>query len=293
MNIVFNVNHLGMEGLGATLTSLCRNCSNTSQLKLWFFCSELEVNDDHNISFLLSSEKYLGLVKFIDFNAKEIFGHLPSLHGDWTTYGRLLISKYVDGDIALYLDADLIITTDVLLLDKFDLGDSLFGAVHGAEVLFTLDKSFFLEKLKWSSDIGYFNAGVMLFNIKKWNELNIDKVWNEIADQHGDYLISHDQTLLNAVSCGNFAHLLAKYNHSWTPFDKEAPLEKELIIHFVGSPKPWDLLGNLSHDGFSLWKSYNTSQWQKSYGKISFGKIRRTWKIKKSITKSFLIKIRK
>ena len=109
MDIVFTVNPLGLEGLGATLSSLIRNCSNSGGLKLWFLCSSFRRIDRFNIERLLQNEHYKGAIEYINFDAESIFGHLKSLHGDWTTYGRLLIANYIKSDYALYLDADIIV----------------------------------------------------------------------------------------------------------------------------------------------------------------------------------------
>ena len=63
MNIVFTVNPIGLEGLGATLNSLVRNCSNSEELKLWFLCSDFRRIDRHNIERLLKNEQYKGTIE--------------------------------------------------------------------------------------------------------------------------------------------------------------------------------------------------------------------------------------
>src|SRR6056297_2111461 len=156
MDIVFNVNPLGLEGLAASLTSLVRNCSQTEKTTLWFLCSGLAVSDKDNISLLLDGEDFKGAVEFIDFDAQSIFGHLRSLHGDWTSYGRLLIPDIVKSDSALYLDADLVIELDVLRLRNFNFDGHILGAVHGSEVKHTLDTTFLTQRLNIPEDTAYF-----------------------------------------------------------------------------------------------------------------------------------------
>ena len=282
MEIVFNVNPLGMEGLGATLTSLIRNCSSDKDLKLWFLCSELKKRDKNNLRQLLRDERFKGSVEFIDFDAKQKFGHLRSLHGDWTTYGRLLIPDIVKSDVALYLDSDLIINTDILELNNFTT-DKILSAVYGSKVISSLENLFFIQKLKWQPDTAYFNAGVLLFNILAWQANNIDERIKEIADQYPNEIISHDQTLLNAICKGDFAYLPEKFNVAWYPGEPQAINVDKAIIHFVGSPKPWDLFGKIIHMGYNTWKIHNTPFWESQYGSITAGKLKRTWKIRMSI----------
>lgn len=291
MDLVFNINRLGLEGLGATLTSLCRNCSDSSQLKIWFLCSELQGKDRENILYLLTCERFCGDYEFIHYDAKAVFGHLPSLHGDWTSYGRLLIPDYIASDSVLYLDADLIINLDVLSFNNYDLSKSLFGAVFCCKIAFALDHAFFLEKLNWPLEKNYFNSGVLLINLKRWREAEISKACHEITVRYPDQLLSHDQTILNAVSGGNYKSLPGKNNILWPPGDSGPARTQDCIIHFLGSPKPWDYFGNYLHAGFNLWKSYNTTAWQAQYNGFSKDKLARTWNIKKSIIRNLIGKL--
>ncbi|RYG00415.1 MAG: glycosyltransferase family 8 protein, partial [Chitinophagaceae bacterium] len=121
MDVAFVINPTALDGLGATLVSMVRNCRCNSKLVLWFLCSNFESKHKDSIKRLLHGERFEGQLIFIDFDARKRFGHLGSLHGDWTTYGRLLIPEYIDRDVVLYLDADLIISVDILNLADFDL----------------------------------------------------------------------------------------------------------------------------------------------------------------------------
>ncbi len=285
MLIVFNINPLGLEGLGTTLISLVRSCSKTDELNLHFLCSELNVDDKSNITTLLKSENYKGHTAFIDFDAKKTFGHLRSLHGDWTPYGRLLIPEIIRSDRALYLDADLIIGADILSLKDFDFDGHLLGAVYGCAVTNTLDSQFLIKNLGWTSDTGYFNSGVVLFNLKKWRADDADSKWKTIASKYSDELISHDQTLLNGLCRGHFAHLPDTFNLPWYSHKEKPENAERGILHFVGSPKPWDWGGKYIHKGFDEWSALNSPFWKKQYGKITTEKMWRTWKIRRSLAK--------
>ena len=292
MNVVFNINPLGLEGLAATLMSLIRNCSEPQLLKLWFFCSGFDSSDKRSIDNLLADEKFFGEVIYIDFDAEAIFGHLRPLYGDWTTYGRLLIPDYITDDTALYLDADLIVLLDVLTLVDFDFEQNLLAAVYGCTVEWTLDKLFFIDRLKCLPSQGYFNAGIILFNLKKWRATNVEAKWKKLAKEYPTELVSHDQTLLNAVCEGNFAHLTPNFNNGWLPGNEKPEDAENSILHFIGSPKPWDIFGKFLHRGYHTWKAYSNASWEKKYGTISIQKIRRTWNIKKSIARYSLNKLR-
>lgn len=279
-----------MEGLGATLTSLIRNCSDSKETKLWFLCSGLHERDKGNIRQLLQNENFEGIVEFVDFDAKKMFGHLRSLHGDWTNYGRLLIPAIVKSEFALYLDKDLIIESDILELKDFRTS-KIMSAVCGSSVQYALENRFFTEKRKWHPDTGYLNSGVLMFNITLRNKENVSIKVKEIANRYSKEILSHDQTLLNAVCEGSFGYLPKEFNLPWYPGDPQPASTTRAIIHFIGSPKPWDLFGKIIHEGYNTRNAYNSPFWKSKYGKMSIDKLIRTWMIQRSIVKNLKIKL--
>ncbi|GAB1857004.1 hypothetical protein MHTCC0001_18400 [Flavobacteriaceae bacterium MHTCC 0001] len=287
MDIAFNFNIVGLEGLGSTLTSLIRNCSDSQKITLWFLCSDILPTDKINIKQLLDNENFTGKINFIDFDAKKSFGELRPLHGDWSAYGRLLIPSKIDRDIVLYLDCDLIILTDILELSNFNFSDRAIAAVYGSKIEDSFDKDLFINELKWPTDIGYFNSGVILFNNKKWKEDNYDSRIKELCHKFPNHFLAADQTILNAVLKGNFKYLDAKYNMAWPPRNKQPENSEKGIIHFVGSPKPWDLFGKSLHHGIKVWQTYHTPFWKKCYGALTLQKLVRTWHIRRSIIRHF------
>jgi lipopolysaccharide biosynthesis glycosyltransferase len=288
MNIAFNINHLGMEGLGATLSSLIQHCSDSSRLHLHFLCSGITPDEKKDIEYLAESHQFGGTIKFIDFNAKKQFGHLHSLHGDWTPYGRLLIPQLIPSEKVLYLDTDLVVLLDVLELEKFEQHHFPLAAAQGGDAVKSRDADFYINTLGFTPQTQVFNSGVLLFNLKAWNDQAMDQKCSAYEKAHGDRFFSADQTLLNAVSAGDFAHLPGRYNRRWSPLDNVIEEPENAIIHFIGSPKPWDLFGKKVHKAYPLWTSYNPAFWAKKYNQFSSEKLYRTWKIKKSIIRAFI-----
>ncbi|RYG12809.1 MAG: glycosyltransferase family 8 protein [Chitinophagaceae bacterium] len=283
MDVAFTINPLGLDGLGATLTSLIRNCKEPGELNLWFFCSDCNPVHKKKIEMLLEEERFNGSYSYIDFDAKQVFGHLKSLHGDWASYGRLLIPDFVSSDAVLYLDADLIVLVDVLDLKTFDFKGKFLAAVPGGKVKYALERAFLINSLNVSPDTDYFNAGVLFMNLSQWRKDDIQERWKKIANQFPNDLLAVDQTVLNAVCKGNFAHLPVNFNNAWCPGDAKPPNADASIIHFVGSPKPWDISGKTLHQGYETWRAYNTTNWQAEFNRVSWSKLKRTWKIKNSI----------
>ena len=257
-------------------------------MSLWFLCAHLRPADKQHINQLLRDERFEGEAHYIDFDARARFGHLPALHGDWTAYGRLLVPSLIAADTCLYLDADLVINLDIRQLQHVLLDGHLLAAASGCAVAESLDRTFFIDSLGWTPAIPYFNSGVVLFNSKLWRKQRADDQWSKLALAHGPALISHDQTILNAICGGHFLVLPDELNNAWYPARPQPPGSNQSVIHFVGSPKPWDVLGRALHRGYDVWQVYHTQQWHKQYGGLTFEKLGRYWKIRRSILKNIL-----
>lgn len=282
MNIAFCVNRLALVGLGVTLTSVIRNCSNSNHLEIYILFTGLTGSDKKNILDLLDNESFKGRHHFIEFDAIAEFGHLRSLHGDWTAYGRILLSDLVAEDTILYLDADLVIELDVLTLERFDLKDAALAAVSGSTLKYALDHTFLHGILNIPLETNYFNSGILLLNLAAWRSRNIKKQLFDIAEKYPNDLISHDQTLLNALLGREFEKLPKSFNCPWYADITRPEISDHMILHYLGSPKPWDIGGSILHNGYKTWIKYMDKGWADIYYKVGIKEISRAWQIRKS-----------
>jgi len=283
MNVAFCINRLALAGFGPTLTSLIRNCSKTEELSIWILCTDFLISDQNSINELLTEENFKGKHTYIEFDAKKEFGKFSSLHGDWTTYGRLLLPDLLSEESSvLYLDADLIVELDVLSLKDFDFENKGLAAVSGSTLKYALDHPFLINRLDLSLESKYFNCGILLFNLDMWRKENYKKQCLDIADKYPQELVSHDQTLLNAVFNSNFSLLPSHFNCPWSADKFRPAVAEKMIMHYIGSPKPWDLAGKFMHSGYATWKEYLTKRWQSKYVKVDLNSFKRVWKIQRS-----------
>lgn len=295
MNIAFSINKLAIFGLGVTISSLIRNCSNCEKLNIWFLCSGFSHKDKSCVIDLLEKESFGGNYHFIDFDPVFHFGMFHSLHGDWTTYGRLLLAELINEDRVLYLDSDLVVELDVLQVENFDFDGKALAAVFGCSLEYTLENKFFTSKLGLSSDLETFNAGVLLINLNEWRLKNIKNICLSIAKNYPLEILSNDQTLLNAVFAGNFAKLPKAFNCEWYSHSSKPCVSENMILHFVGSPKPWDPWGFLMHNGYQTYRKYLNKDWASSFNSYNFNiaSFRRIWNIRRSYFKSIQIRFKK
>jgi lipopolysaccharide biosynthesis glycosyltransferase len=291
MNIAFCNNKLGLTGLYATLSSLVQNCSDSSKLKIWFLCVDHRENDKDYIRNLLKKEAFEGKSFFIDFDPVETFGSFRSLHGDWTCYGRLLLVDYIDEDQVLYLDSDLIVEEDVLKLEYFNFKGQILAAVGGGQFEYTLGRKFYAERAGIRPDVEYFNDGVMMLNLQEWRKRNIKEECLRIARRYSQELPSHDQSILNILCAGNFAKLPRSFNCEWTALAPRPKVSSKMVLHFVGSPKPWDPFAFLIHNGYETWVKYERKTWISRMSVVTAADLKRAWNIRRSYIRSFRDKL--
>jgi lipopolysaccharide biosynthesis glycosyltransferase len=93
-------------------------------------------------------------------------------------------------------------------------------------------------------DAKYFNAGVMLMDLRRWREEEIARRSFEYLAQYGDRVYFWDQEALNAVLTGAWGELDGCWN--WHPsLDRleGATRGEPRIAHFSGNLKPWTYQG--------------------------------------------------
>jgi lipopolysaccharide biosynthesis glycosyltransferase len=164
-----------------------------------------------------------------------------------TTYHRLLLPQLLPEDVtrAIWLDCDLLVTTDLARLWETDLGGFHLLAVR--EPIVPLVSSRYgirrWQELGLSRDHPYFNAGVMLVDIERWRN-------DEIGTLAGDYLrqardvMFWDQEGLNAVLPGRWGELDPRWNATASASRRrgaEGAHAAPWIVHFTGALKPWRL----------------------------------------------------
>jgi lipopolysaccharide biosynthesis glycosyltransferase len=189
----------------------------------------------------------------IPINSRQ-FSHLRGLHGNHMTYSRLLLPELLPGkDRVLYLDSDLVVLTQIDAIWEWPM-TRLLGAVPIGVVAYSAPERNLLNERGVPDDAPYFNAGVLLIDLAGWRANSISNRLLKIAWENRGHLAAQDQTVLNLFFSNDFDHLPARFNiialpSTWPP--KKAP---DGIIHFVGTPKPWDLLGSLFHRSYALYR---------------------------------------
>lgn len=153
-------------------------------------------------------------------------------------------------DKILYIDTDVIVNEDLSSLYNINLDNNYLGAV--LSLYHYLERKTFYKQIKLKDMSTYFNAGVLLMNLKLMRENNLRKSLEALIGKFDD---SVDQHIFNIVCYGRVKLLPSKYNVTYTDYpiykskkntellfmEKEIDeaLNSPVIFHYTGSLKPW------------------------------------------------------
>ena len=184
----------------------------------------------------------------------------PSLkHIGISTYFRLfvelLLPKSVDK--LIYLDCDIVVRKSLQPLYDTDISEYYLGAVYHSDDLSINNGAF--KRLDIPISQGYFNAGVLLINLRKWRE---DGIYNQCVNylhSNKEKIVNHDQDVLNVV-CGKKTKMLSFTWNCMNGFlmtsflkktdkisliytkDLEEIIRDPAVLHFAFRPKPWEII---------------------------------------------------
>ena len=152
-----------------------------------------------------------------------------------TTYYRLLIpDTFFFIDKALYLDSDIIVLNDLSILYNMEIGDNLVGAVPDQSVQMLEEFYTYVEDALCIDRSKYFNAGILVMNLKKMRSTHMLKRVVELS-KTVVFKVAQDQDLLNVV-CKDSVYYLA---NEWNVMPLGDYKHEISLIHFNLIYKPW------------------------------------------------------
>lgn len=155
--------------------------------------------------------------------------HLPI-----ATYFRFILPLILDNvDKLFYIDADIICLQNADDFFNINLNDNIIGAVPDLPWMNAKRN----KALNLRNHI-YFNAGMLIINITKWNKFNtFTKVLQAIQNEPQKFRYL-DQDALNLILTNHIQYLDTKFNC----IDINSIEQKNIILlHFAAHPKPWNI----------------------------------------------------
>ena len=176
---------------------------------------------------------------------------LPHSRFTKNTFYRLYIASLLPSNInkVLYIDGDIIIRKDITSLWNTNL--------EGYAAACVTDQRFDIQnfnRLGYSCNDGYYNAGVMLINLEYWRKEGVESQFNDFMFSNPEKIHIVDQDVSNFVLRKKILFLNLKYNVQEEFFWKreysymdlyrygeeiEEAIRDPYIVHYTGAFKPW------------------------------------------------------
>ena len=204
-----------------------------------------------------------------DFEEAVLKLKYASLKGSFSlgTLYRLKIAEILPIDKVLYLDSDIVVNIDIQSLWNIDLDQYYIAAVRDLKATRRkITNKIHFKKMGFSAD-QYFNAGVILFNLKILREEMA--LFNDAISfllKHSTDAIFFDQDALNALLQKKTLLLPAMYNFIPVSLQPQKVSDNlPAIIHFAG-PKPWKY--KCSQFDWMYWKYFTKTSWGNTLEKL-------------------------
>lgn len=254
INIAFGVTEDWLEYTFVTICSILENSGMENEYQFFIMS---DISEDKFVEITEPFKKKLPTKNLYDIchikmNNSDFDGVVHDTRVGVSAYYRLKLSSLTDVDKIIYLDSDLVVLSDINELWNFDTNDYLIGAVE--------DKYSDLMTLQANLSDGdtYINSGVLLMNLKKFREENLEeKIFEKLREVDNQY---SDQDVLNDLCRDKILYLPLKYNLMLTTDDPNAfPKRKDEYANSLKSPfilhyaiKPWVLPVQYSE----YWRKY-------------------------------------
>lgn len=280
--IVFSTDNNYALYLGVTLQSLIVNSDKSTNYDIIILEENLHEAIKNRYMDLIRnysniSIRFYNMTSFIkDYACEKLFVKTLTV----AAYYRLFIAEImINYEKVIYFDSDIVIKTDLKDLYGHDITNFYAGAVKDIGAVYLISHVDFIDYLKEVLDIDdkcyYFNSGVMLFNLTKIRNDNLQEKFINVAQKNNKYY--HDQNVLNSVLYKNILYLDTSYNSKAYEFttlynafkDKfvvENYMNSSKILHFAGDTKPWKSLGGGRH----VWEWWQYARQTSFYEEILF-----------------------
>lgn len=255
IDVVFSIDENYIQHFCVAVTSLLEN--NQKVFSRIFLIHDIKNQKvlQKTLSFIY--KKYDQKIICLNFDNLVVENFKVDSHISKATYYRLFLSDLLPPNVEkiLYLDSDLIVDGSLNFLKELTFKEekSQFSSGHIVRHSQKVCREFSLyavneitsqndERLREIGLTGsnYFNAGVLLINLKKWREDRINKRLVDIALRYSEKLKFHDQDVLNIVfqdSCGELDYKFNTVNLEF--INKKVDRSQFLIIHYTSGSKPW------------------------------------------------------
>lgn len=241
INIAFAVDNNFVQQLATTIVSILRSSNKQDKFNFYVLDGGISPYNKEKVEKLKSIKHFN--IEYLVINNDD-FKHCPipeSLYFTKATYYRFKLQSLVSIDKILYMDCDILVRKSLSELYSVDVENKYAAVVE--DMMFTVGK--LGERCSTLGVSRYFNAGIMVLNLKKMREDNIEAKCFEFVEKTPEKVKWVDQCVLNSIFEEKVKFIDKKYNFQYQGWLKEVremykQVENDIIIlHYVGFDKPW------------------------------------------------------
>ena len=265
IHVVLSSNERYMPGAVVALTSIALNAKSETMLHFHVFTEEVK---RETFAFLEQTINRIHPKSIVQEHVcdESLLAGLPMYAGSRMSWVRCFYSRILkDVDWALYIDCDVLYLASPEEHFSY-VDDSVYACVAKDMSVSAPQEDKEWTKHECGIDLNtdsYFNAGVMLFNFKKFREDGIPEKVSAFIQAHPKTRYA-DQTAMNVLFNGqNIKVIPQKFDWLQIFLDDNA-LALRPVIHYV-SGIPWlPTLGVVANGRFRLWHKFADKYvWQK------------------------------
>lgn len=228
--------------IAVTLESILDKASKDYQYK--FYVLTTDIREEYRTALLkYNSEnvsvEFVGLAETIK-NVKEKFA-IRDYYSMATYYRFFIADMFPQYDKALYLDCDIAVVGDIAELYNTNIKNFYLGAIPD-ESIFAFDAfGEYVEKALGVEKAEYFNAGIMVMNLKAFRKYDVLKQFVDLMQKY-TFRVAQDQDYLNVICKNKVKFIETGWNKGAveTPGFDDSTLK---LVHYNLNRKPWHLEG--------------------------------------------------
>ena len=247
IRLFFTVDDNYIPFLSTTIASIVAHASKQYKYRLTIIHDGLSMESKKTIRKYQDNDQIF--VSFFNVSAKV---HSLSVKLDVrdyytiTTYYRLFLPDlFPTINKGLYLDSDIVLNDDVAKLYNVDLGSNLVGGIPDASVQLFDEFSNYVEKVIEMDHTKYFNAGVLLMNLKALREFGLERRFISLVKKV-TFNVAQDQDVLNYLCKGRVTLIDSR----WNVMPLGDKVEDPYLIHYNLMFKPWNLKNIMYEEHF-------------------------------------------
>ncbi|MFC6261746.1 glycosyltransferase family 8 protein [Levilactobacillus fujinensis] len=237
--IFFSINDAYAPFLSVAITSIVAHATPENQYELNVLYDDLSPENQERLGSLATANVAIHFVPMTD-RLSALQGEHMKLRGDTftlTIYFRLFIAAmFPQYDQAIYLDADVVTTTDIANLFHYELGTNLVGAVADTFAADNPQSIQYVEQHLQLPIADYFNSGVMLMNLRQMRAERFNETFSHLLTAYHVEFIAPDQDYLNLLCRNRVLQLDQAWNVMPTT---QARVQDPKILHYSLFGKPW------------------------------------------------------